>query len=75
MIRFAVIPMIPNIKPHSLLKDDLGLDSVDLMDSICLLEERFNIKMVDSKILQGARVESVQDIAELVKRTLAKPAS
>lgn len=62
----------PNvIKFGANLKDDLGLDSVDLMDSICLLEERFKTKFSQEELQKHVKVETFAELVALIGRKLA----
>ena len=37
------------VKPQSTLHEDLGLDSVEVMDAICLFEEKFDVKIIGER--------------------------
>lgn len=58
------------IKSNASLRDDLGLDSVDLMDAVCLLEDRLQIKILESQTEQFTFPETLQGLVEFVKRKL-----
>jgi len=53
-----------DIKPEAKLKDDLGLDSLDMIQLSCAVEDKYNIEMDDSYISQET---SVGDIEKLIK--------
>ncbi len=58
----------PNlIKPQALLKDDLGLDSVDIMDAICLFEEQFKIKILQDLNSIKIPLETVDDLNKFIQ--------
>lgn len=46
---------------------DLGIDSLDLLDLIIDVEEKFNIKITDDELL---KIESLTDIINLIKNKL-----
>lgn len=50
---------VQNIKQSSLLKDDLGIDSVDWFDMAFMLEEKFNIKIEEHEAMKFKRVGDV----------------
>ena len=52
------------IRPEALLKDDLGVDSVDIVDIVSRIEEEFNIEIEDQEI---ALVNKVEDAVHLIK--------
>lgn len=51
------------------LTDDLGLDSVDIMDSIFFVEDAFNIKLIkeDEGARENIKLDTVLDIISLIK--------
>lgn len=53
------------ISPESLLKDDLGIDSVDGLDMAYALEEKFGIEVEDYEV---ARLKNMADMILLVKK-------
>lgn len=52
------------ITPRSLLKDELGIDSVDGLDMVYVLEDKFGIEIEDS---EAGRLQSVADVVHLIK--------
>lgn len=55
---------------HSHFKNDLGLDSVDIMDSICLIEERFKVKILLPDTQRQEIPETVEGLVLLIKKKL-----
>jgi len=53
-----------DIKHEAKLKDDLGLDSLDIIQLSCAVEDKYNIEIDDSYISQET---SVEDIEKLIK--------
>ena len=53
------------------LKEDLGADSITLIEINLALEERFNLSIPDEKI---DRIETVGDVFELLAELLTPPA-
>ncbi|MFZ5801995.1 MAG: acyl carrier protein [Candidatus Omnitrophota bacterium] len=58
------------IQGDSSLTADLGLDSVDIMDSICLYEEKFGIKIVKESMTAETFPKTVRDCAKLVMKRI-----
>ncbi len=58
-----------NINLDSRLDEDLGLDSVDIMDSIALFEEKFQISILSENVAETPRMSTVQDLVEIVKKS------
>ena len=56
-----------DITLDSLIKDDLGIDSVDALDLVFVLEKQFKIKLLDESIVE---VKSVRDLRNLVSKGL-----
>lgn len=56
-----------NIKPEFRLNDDLGLDSLNMVELIVELEERFNIE-IDESDLDPAELQTVNQIYSLVEK-------
>ena len=48
--------------------DDLGVDSLDLVDIISALEDEFKIEITDEDLSKG--IETVGDAVELLKEKL-----
>lgn len=61
-----------DIIPELELRDELGFDSLDIMDLIMLLEDRFNIVIEDSG---AAKIETVQDVMSLVSESIGNDQS
>ena len=55
---------ISEINPETNLKDDLGADSIDMMQVVVVLEQEFNVE-VDTSVL--ASILTVQDIINYVE--------
>ena len=63
----------PNtVNSNANLKDDLGLDSVDIMDSIGLLEEQFNVKLIGASDWSDITIETVSDLVALIKKRISE---
>jgi len=60
------------IKNESLLKDHLGLDSVDLLDIVGLAEREFKIKILEDGSFRARWPLSVNDLIEIVKTQISK---
>lgn len=54
-----------DVKPESDLVDDLGCDSLDLVELVLAVEEKFNIEISDQ---EGEQCKTVQDAITLVER-------
>ena len=59
----------PKVNLNSRLKEDLNLDSLDLVEIILNLEELYNIGIMDEYL---ANATTVNDIADAVQRTLSE---
>ena len=55
------------IKPDSLIKEDLGADSLDILQLLMTLEEEYGVKIPDED-LSGFR--KVSDITEYLERNM-----
>ena len=44
---------IEDIEPKATLADDLGADSLDLVEIVMALEEEFNIEIPDEEVFKG----------------------
>jgi acyl carrier protein len=53
-----------SVTPEANLRDDLGVDSVDIFDIITKMEEEFKITIQESDMLG---VNTVQDIVDILK--------
>jgi len=54
----------------SLLKDDLGLDSVDLLDVVGLAEKKFNVKILSGGSLRTSWPLTIEDLARIIEDRL-----
>ncbi len=61
-----------NVCEDSNLKDDLGLDSVDIMDSITLLEEKLQIKLIESINWQDTELQTINDLVKIIETKISK---
>lgn len=59
-----------DITPLSKIQEDLGADSLDLVEFVMLLEEQFGITITDD---QGAKIITVADAIRLVDRLSVLP--
>lgn len=55
------------IQPESILKDTLGLDSLDYVDLVVTIETNFGVKLLE---VDFAEVSSFQDFYDLIERKL-----
>ena len=55
------------IQPESILKDTLGLDSLDYVDLVVTIETNFGVKLLE---VDFAEVNSFQDFYDLIERKL-----
>lgn len=58
-----------DVKLESNLADDLGADSLDSVDLIMALEEKFNIEITDE---EAQAVKIVKDIVSIIENKLQK---
>ncbi|MDX3852317.1 acyl carrier protein [Streptomyces sp. AK02-01A] len=65
IVLYVVPDANTGIGPADRLAEDLGIDSLSLVEILIQVEKRFLITVDDSDI---SRVESVQDILDLVHR-------
>ncbi len=56
------------VTPQSDLKEDLGADSLDMVDLIMSIEDTFNIKIEES---HAQSIKTVQDIVDYVSKAAA----
>ena len=56
---------LPDIQPDSVLTADLGLNSMELFDIICTVEERFDIEIPDRML---PKLVTVQDVVEYLEK-------
>ena len=52
------------VKTESVIIDDLGADSLDVVDLVMSIEEEFDIEIPDEK---AAEIKTVQDIVDYIK--------
>lgn len=57
------------VQKGSILSDDLGIDSVESLDLVFALEDKFKIKVTEKEM---AEPRSVNDIINLVQSKIAK---
>jgi len=53
------------VPPEDNLRDDLGADSLDIVEMVMGLEEKFNIEIPDE---DGDKVKTVSDVVDLVEK-------
>jgi len=53
------------VKPESKLVEDLGADSLDVVEMIMALEEKFEIEIPDS---EAEKIQTVQDIVNYIEQ-------
>lgn len=53
-----------SVTPESLIVDDLGADSLDIVDMIMTIEEEFNIEVPDEAIENIRRISDVVEFIE-----------
>lgn len=62
------IGMEPNeLKPEASLKDDLGIDSTEMVEVVVALEKEFDTKIPDGVITAGC---TVRDVVNYLGRTV-----
>lgn len=59
---------VSSVKPESMFIDDLGMDSLDIIEAIMAIEEEFDVVIDDE---QAERVRSVADAVALVEKLTA----
>ncbi|RKD22718.1 acyl carrier protein [Ammoniphilus oxalaticus] len=57
-----------SIKPESTIKDDLGVDSVDIVSIVSELENAFDLKISDA---EAANLKTVGQVVELISARVA----
>ncbi len=55
---------LEQMKPEATLYDDLGLDSLDAVDMVVVLEKTFQIKMSDEKALRS--IKTMNDLHQFL---------
>ena len=58
------------LKPEALLFQDLGLDSLDAIDMLVHLEEKFGVKVSGEKLIHIKVLSDVYDLVENVARSV-----
>ncbi len=53
------------VKPESKFVEDLGADSLDVVEMIMALEEKFEIEIPDS---DAEKIQSVQDVVDYIEK-------
>jgi len=54
--------------PEATLYEDLGLDSLDAVDMVVVLEKTFNMKMTDQDALRS--IATMEDLIQFISRLL-----
>lgn len=57
------------IKPNCLIVEDLGADSLDVVEMLMTLEDEFNISVTDDEAL---KLKTVQQIVDLIETKIKK---
>lgn len=63
---------LKSIQPNSSLKDDLGLDSVDIMDAVCLFEDKFKIKILEEGRRDNDWPTTVKELGEFIQKKISQ---
>jgi len=58
-----------DVVPEALYADDLGADSLDLVELIMAMEEKFDISIPDE---EAEKISTVQDTIDFVKKATAE---
>lgn len=53
-----------DVKPEAILKDTLGLDSLDYVDLVVSIESNFGVKLVEVDFVEVASFQSFYDLIE-----------
>jgi len=53
------------VKPESKFVEDLGADSLDVVEMIMALEEKFEIEIPDS---EAEKIQTVQDVVDYIQK-------
>lgn len=53
------------VKPESKFVEDLGADSLDVVEMIMALEEKFEIEIPDS---EAEKIKTVQDVVDYIEK-------
>jgi acyl carrier protein len=54
-----------DVTPEASFVDDLGADSLDLVELIMAMEEEFDIKIEDE---EAEKIKTVQDVTDFIKK-------
>lgn len=57
------------IQPKSRILEDLGADSLDLVELLMTLEDEFNVTVSDEEAI---KLKTVEDIVKIIEQTQAK---
>lgn len=57
-----------NIKPEALLKDDLGIDSLDFVDIVVIVEKKFGFKIKPEEM---TGVKTLKDFCDYIESKVA----
>jgi acyl carrier protein len=60
------------LRPAARLKDDLGLDSLDGIDMVILLEQEFDIAIDDDDLERSKSMKTLQDLYRFIADMVAK---
>lgn len=60
-----------DVKPHASMVDDLGCDSLDVIEVVMAIEDEYGIRISDD---EANRIVTVQDAALLIDRLIAAEA-
>lgn len=61
-----------DIKPQAQLESDLGLDSLDIVQLTCAIEDKYNIEIDDSFITRETSVKDIENLIESPPKVLHK---
>ncbi len=56
------------VKPEAKFVEDLGADSLDVVEMIMALEEKFEIEIPDS---EAEKIQTVQDVLDFIEKAKA----
>ncbi|ACM93685.1 acyl carrier protein [Nautilia profundicola AmH] len=56
------------VKPEAKFVEDLGADSLDVVEMIMALEEKFEIEIPDS---EAEKIQTVQDVIDFIEKAKA----
>lgn len=57
-------PMATDWKPEARLREDVGLDSLDHVEMVMLLEDEFGVNITDE---EAQKLETVQQVVDLLR--------